>query len=150
MVGSRPELVFLFDEPGPKHSAFVVPAAAAAPSRRSRIRQRGSSCSLQRSRAAAAGPPPFSSRHRVRPPLSMATSCKSEIIPDGSVAAGGRLRVAPVPVSPGGGRGLGVSNGISRSRGSGVNTSRNRMMAAAKRRRWTEVRRTVTDRGKRV
>ncbi|CAM9677245.1 unnamed protein product [Scytosiphon promiscuus] len=140
MVRSRTEPVSFCDVPSSKHSAFVVPAAAVV-RRRSRIRQRASSCPLQQSPAAAAGPPPSSSRRRKQRPFCMIASCEGTATPDGALAARGRLRVGAVPASPGGGRGLrGSNNGIPGSDGRGsVNTSRNRMMAAAKRRRWTEV-----------
>lgn len=154
MVVSRSELALLSDAPGSKHSsAFVVPAAAAAaiPSRRSRIRQRGSSCPLQQAPAAGAGPSPSSNRHRNQQRLGVTANCKGNIIPDETaVVTGGRPTGGPVRVSSGGGGGLGGSNSrISGGRGisSGVNTSRNRMMAAARRGRWTEVRSAVAEGG---
>lgn len=122
MIISRADLSPFSTVIGSKQHAFVAAAVV-----RGRVRQRESSSTLQQAPAAAAA----------RRQLLTATTINHDGA-NGSTTIRERLTVGPVHIRSKNSRGSGEGNE--------VYISRNRMMAAAKRRRWTEVSRGLTDR----
>lgn len=118
MVNSRSDLAPFPMALVSKHHAFVATAVVGR-----RVRQRESSCPLQQAPAAAAR----------RQLLTATTDYHGGA--NGAATIRERLTVGSVRVSS---RGSNDGSG-----GKEVYTSRNRMMAAAKRRRWTEVSRAL-------
>lgn len=150
MVSFRAGFASCSAGPASKQHAFV--AAADTVTRLHRVRQRPwSSPPQQQAPAAAASRSPFSTRHRNQQLLGTTASYHSNSSDVATIR--GRFDAGPMRVSRRGrskssGSTSRSSNGIGAGiRGPNLNTCRNRMMAAAKRRRWREVSCAPTEKG---